>query len=292
MKAIGYYLALPLLYLISLLPAPLLYLLSDFIFIVLYYVSGYRKKVVTTNLTNAFPEKSIKEIKRIQKKYYVHLSDIIVETIKTLTMSRKFTMKHCTFSNEAKTLFDTYFTQKKNIIVVMGHYGNWEWSCSSFSLTCPQKPLVLYRPLRNSYWDKFMIRLRERFGAKTIAMNNTFRQMLALRNKVSATVFAADQTPPPDNAFWITFLNQETAVFKGTELIAKKFNYPVVFASVRKQKRGYYEVYAVTLFEEPAKTSDEEITKAHTRMLEEEIRRQPEFWLWSHRRWKHKKPVH
>ncbi len=291
MNAIGYYLALPFLYLVSLLPPPLLYLLSDFIFVVLYYVTGYRKKVVLTNLKNSFPEKSIDELKGIRRKFYRHLGDLFVEMTKTLTMSKNFTMEHCSFSDEAKALFDNYFNQKKNLVVVMGHYGNWEWSCSSFSLTCPQQPNVIYRPLHNSYWDKFMIRLRERFGARTISMNDTYRRMLALRNQISATVFAADQAPPPENAYWINFLNQDTPVFKGVEIISRKMNYPVVFASVRKQKRGFYKIHAVTLFEEPAKTSDGEITQTHTKMLEEEIRRQPEFWLWSHRRWKHKRPV-
>jgi len=291
MQAIGYYSALPFLYLISLLPSPLLYLLSDFIFVMLFHVTGYRKKVVTVNLKNSFPEKSESELKAIRKKFYRHLSDLFTETVKSLSMSKEFAIRHCSFSDEAKKLFDSYYTQGKSVIVVMGHYGNWEWSESSFSIICQQKPNVIYRPLHNPYWNKYMIRLRERFGARTIPMNDTYREMILRRNEVTATVFVSDQAPPPDHAHWLTFLNQDTPVFKGAELIARKTNYPVVFASVRKQRRGIYQIHAVTLFEESAHTAEGEITQAHTKKLEEEINRQPEIWLWSHRRWKHKKPV-
>jgi KDO2-lipid IV(A) lauroyltransferase len=122
-------------------------------------------------------------------------------------------------------------------------------------------------------------------------MKDTFREMVQHRAELDATAFIADQTPAPDNAFWLTFMNQDTPVFQGTEKIARKMNYPVVYVRVERVKRGFYEISAETLFEEPAKTTDGEITTAHTRALEQDIQRQPESWLWSHRRWKHKRPA-
>jgi KDO2-lipid IV(A) lauroyltransferase len=202
-------------------------------------------------------------------------------------MSKKFIVSHCTFSTEAKVLFDDYYNQKKSIIVVMGHFGNWEWAGLSFPLICKQQLQVIYHPLSNKYFNEMVIHIRTRFGTKLISMPDTFKEMVRSRKSVTATVFIADQTPSPDNAYWTTFLNQQTAVFRGTETIAKKINYPVVFASVRRVKRGRYEIVAETLFEQPAQTTDGEITEAHTRELEKEILKLPEIWLWSHRRWKH-----
>lgn len=290
MQAIGFYLALPFLYLISILPQWLLYRLSDVVFFLLYHITGYRKKIVTENLRNSFPEKTEGELKVIMGRFYSYLCDLFLETFKTLTMSRSFAVAHCTFDERAKELFDHYYTQKRSIIIVMGHFGNWEWAGNSFSLECRQQLYVIYHPLVNPYYNKLIIDMRRRFGTKLIAMKDTFKEMVRNRNHISSTAFIADQTPSPDKAYWTTFLNQDTPVFWGTEAIARKLNYPVVYASVHRVKRGYYKIFAETLFEEPAKTTDGEISEAHTRMLEKEIRKQPEIWLWSHRRWKHKRP--
>jgi len=197
--------------------------------------------------------------------------------------------KHCYFTPEAKALFDKMAAENKSIILVMGHLGNWEWAGNTFSLQLKQQLYVIYHPISNKYFDWLMFKMRSRFGTKLIPMKDTFREMLENRAELNATAFIADQTPAPESAYWTTFLNQDTPVFKGTELIARKINYPVVYATVKRLKRGYYEMHAEVLCETPKATSEGEISELHTRKLERDIIAQPEVWLWSHRRWKHKR---
>lgn len=291
MDAIVYYLTLPFIYLVSALPFPVLYLFSDFLCFVLYRCLGYRKKVVLQNLHNAFPEKSDAELLVICTAFYHNLCDFIVETFKILTISRGGIKKHCTFNPAGLELFAKYAAEGKSVLMVMGHIGNWEWAGHPFSLLCRQQLVVLYHPLANKYFDRLMLRMRSRFGTKMIPMKTAFKHMIAHKSELTATVFISDQTPMPESAYWTTFLNQETAVFKGTEVIARKLDIPVVYTCVKKVKRGYYEMFAETLVESPSATRDGAITELHTQRLEQDIREQPESWLWSHRRWKHKKPA-
>lgn len=291
MNALVYYLVLPFIYLISILPFRVLYAISDFMYFVLYRVLGYRKDVVLTNLRNSFPEKSEAEISKIAKDYYKYLCDLFLETFKTLTIGRKAMLKRCYFSQEALDVFNSLAAQNKSVVLVMGHFGNWEWAGNTFSMQCKHQLYVIYHPIRNKYFDWLMYRMRTRFGTKLIAMKDTFREMLENREELNATAFIADQTPGPENAYWTNFLNQDTPVFKGTELIARKINYTVVYAKVKRVKRGHYEIFAEVLFDNPKGTTDGEISEAHTKKLEQDIIEQPEIWLWSHRRWKHKRPV-
>jgi KDO2-lipid IV(A) lauroyltransferase len=257
----------------------------------LYYVTGYRKKVVLENLRKSFPNKSEAEINRLCKDFYHYLCDLLLETFKTLTITKKTMLRRCTFTNESKVLFDKLAQEKKSIVLVMGHLGNWEWAGNSFSMLCKQQLYVIYHPLTNKHFDSLIYNMRMRFGTKLIAMRNTYRDMVANRHEVNATAFIADQTPSPEGAYWTTFLNQDTPVFKGTEKIAQKLNFPIVYACVKRVKRGFYEIHAKMLVENPAGTKEGEISELHTRQLEGDIIAQPEVWLWSHRRWKHKKPV-
>ncbi len=290
MQAIVYYLTLPFIYLISLLPFPLLYLFSDFVFFLLFHVIGYRKDVVLQNLRNSFPQKTEAELLSLRKAYFHYMCDLSLETLKVLTMSRETMMKHCILLPQTKALFDKYAAEGKSVLMVLGHLGNWEWAGHPFSLQCKQRLDVVYHPLTNKYFDRLMFRMRSRFGTKMIPMQRVFREMATHKNDLTCTVFVSDQTPQPDNAYWTTFLNQDTPVFKGTEVIAKKMNLPIIYARVHKVKRGYYDLYAETLVENPAATADGEISELHTRRLEQDIIAYPETWLWSHRRWKHKKP--
>lgn len=285
-----YYILLPFIYLLSWIPFPLFYGVSDLMFVMIYYVFGYRKKVVGQNLRNAFPEKSEKEIRAIMRRFYRSFCDVLLETFKTLTISERSAIKRCQLTPEALQLFNRYADENKSIIIVMGHFGNWEWAGNTFSLQCRHHLYVVYHPLSNKHFNGLIYRMRTRFGTGLIAMKDTFREMVQHKAELDATAFIADQTPAPDSAFWLTFLNQDTPVFQGTEKIARKMNYPVVYARVERVKRGYYQISAETLFDEPGKTRDGEITAAHTRALEKDIQRQPESWLWSHRRWKHKRP--
>ena len=291
MQAVGYYISLPFLYLISVLPYWLFYGFSDLLFFLLYYVIGYRKKVVRTNIANSFPGMAADEQKRIIRKYYRYLCDLFLESFQTLTMSRSFSARRCSLDPGAKKIFDDFYAKKQSVIIVMGHYGNWEWAGNTFSLECKNQLYVIYHPLDNKYFNRLIIRMRTRFGTKLISMRDTYKEMLKNKDEISATAFIADQTPSPFGAHWTTFLNQDTPVFSGTEKIALKMNYPVVYVSVNRIKRGYYRIMAEVLFYDPRSTREGEISEAHTRKLEKEIIAAPEFWLWSHRRWKHKRPA-
>lgn len=289
MSAIGFYLILPFLYLISILPFPLFYLLSDGVCFLLYRVIGYRKKVVYENLKNSFPGKSHAELKELERKFYHYLCDLFLETLKTLTISKEEALKRCEMNANTRRIFRELYDQKKSCILVMGHYGNWEWAGSSFSLVNPQQLYVIYHPLSNPQFDQLMYKMRTRFGTKLYAMKDTMREMVKNRHEVNATAFIADQTPSPENAYWTTFLHQDTPVFWGTERIAQKLNYPVVYVTVNRVKRGYYSVNTEYLVIDPKNTTEGQISEMHTRKLEQDIMAQPEIWLWSHRRWKHKR---
>jgi KDO2-lipid IV(A) lauroyltransferase len=291
LSAFFYYLSLPFIYLLALLPFPLMYGFSDFINLLLYHVLRYRREVVRQNLQSSFPEKNLTEIIAIEKKFYHHFCDLFLETFKTLTISKENMVKHCELTREAQTLFDQLADERQNFIVVMGHLGNWEWGGNSFSICCRQELFVIYHPLSNKYFDGLIYKMRTRFGTRLIAMKDTLRVVLKNRDRLTATAFIADQTPLPDKAHWLSFMNQDTAVFPGVEKIVSKLQYPMVYVSIRKVARGYYKIFAekMDLPFDFQKTGV--ITEMHTRKLEADIRREPENWLWTHRRWKHVRPA-
>lgn len=290
MQAIGYYITLPFIYLISILPFWLLYSVSDFLYFIIYKLVGYRKKVVITNLKNSFPQKSDEEINMLTKKFYSFFCDWIIEMIKSITISEKEALKRCHFTN--KEIIDQYYNGGKKLIFVMGHLGNFELGDAEIATNSNYQLYSVFKPLSNKYFDRLIKKKRTRFGSKVVAMNDTFRTMMRLKDnpELNATLFIADQTPQKNNAYWTTFLNQETPIFWGTEIIAKKLNYPVIYISMKQTKRGYYEITPELLCDNPATTKKGEISEMHTKRLEKNIKEQPEIWLWSHRRWKHQKP--
>lgn len=289
LQALLYYITLPLIYLLSLLPFGVLYLISDGVYLLLYRLAGYRRKVVMENLRNSFPQKTDKELSDICKAFYHHLCDLFLETFKTLTITPTEMFRHCRMDEGAQTLLDGLAQKGQTVVLVMGHQGNWEWGGNTFSLACKQKLYVIYHPLSNKYFDGLIYRMRSRFGTGLIPMNDTFREMVKNKGIVHATAFIADQTPGPDNAYWTTFLNQDTPVFWGTERIARKMNYPVVYVQIKKEGRGKYVLHAEMLIQQAKDTKEGEISEIFTRRLEKDIMEQPETWLWSHRRWKHKR---
>lgn len=284
-----YFIALPFIYFLSVLPFPLLYLLSDALFLILFYVVRYRRGVVSVNLRNAFPDKNAIQLYRLEKAYYSYFCDLLLETFKTLTIKPANMLKRCRMDPAALGLFESLAEQNKSFIIVMGHKGNWEWAGNTFSLTCRHHLYVIYHPLSNIYFDRLMYKMRTRFGTGLIAMKNTFRDMVRNKAELNATAFIADQSPSPEKAYWTPFLNQDTPVFPGVEKIAEKMEYPVVYVSVDRVKRGYYQVNAHLLTSPPYLHKPGYITETHIRQLETDIIRQPETWLWSHRRWKHKR---
>ncbi|MFC1730681.1 lysophospholipid acyltransferase family protein [candidate division KSB1 bacterium] len=285
MKAIIYYIFLPIIFLISILPFFWLYRLSDFLYVIVYGLVGYRKKVVFSNLRNSFPEKSDEDLKQIQRKFYRYFFDLIVETIKSLSISSRTLRKRFLFSD--LSLLEKYYEQNQSIVVVIGHLGNWELGGARFAIEPLHKLNVIYHPLHNKYFDRLLYKMRTRLGNGLYAMNNTLRGMLEDKNTVTATAFIADQTPSPHGAYWMDFLNQDTPFFSGTGKIANKFNYPVVYVSVKRIKRGYYKIYLEVLVSDSGSTEPEEIVSRFTKKLEQDIREIPEIWLWTHRRWKH-----
>jgi KDO2-lipid IV(A) lauroyltransferase len=276
------------LYLLSLLPFWALYLISDFIFFLLYYVTGYRRKVVQENLLNSFPEKTEHERAAIERKYYQYLADLMVETIKMITVSKKELIKRVTSPNPE--VLDKYFSQGRSIMAAVGHYGNWEMADLRTGIHITDKPvLVVYKPLTNQVFDEFFIKMRSRYGATLVAMKNVLRTMVRHKDDVVFSAFVADQTPVQHEANYFTnFLNQPTAFFLGIEKIAKLTNPVVVFCDVQRVKRGYYSFKLIPLIENPKDTAPYEITEAYVKYLEDMIKREPQYWLWSHRRWKFK----
>lgn len=278
-------------WILSLFPLRILYFFSDFLYYILYYLFNYRRKVVRSNLSHSFPEKSTEEIIQIEKKFYRHLCDLFVEMYRLWHMSEKEIRKRCIFRHTE--ILEKYYAEGRGVIGVLGHYGNWEWMVSYPLWARPGIDFYpLYKPLHDRVFDRMMLKIRSRFGAVPVPKNDILRMIVKdLRNKkVFLGGFIGDQTPNRANLnFWTRFLNHDTAVLLGTEKIARKFNLPVISLHMRLVKRGYYEVDFIDLCADPAGLAPGELTELHTRMLERHIMEVPELWLWSHKRWKHKR---
>lgn len=275
----------------SKLPFRVIYVISDLMYLIVFYLVGYRKKVVYTNLNNAFPEKDQKEIDQIARRFYRHFCDLILESVKLPGMTLKDLDKR--YSVNGLDMLNKYADQGKGCVLVGMHYNNWEWSTTAqrFSLKCLL--LIVYNPVRkNVPMERFLKETRERFGAVTVPMSQSARAVMRYNqeNIPTCLFLAADQTPPQQSHFWTTFLNQETAFFSGPERIAIKTGQPVFFHYTEKVGRGKYHVELIELFPEPEKVAPDTILMTYVDTIEKIIREKPEYWLWSHRRWKHKRP--
>ena len=291
MGAIGYYIFYGINWIVTLLPLPVLYILSDFIYLLLYYFPSYRKNVVSTNLKNSFPEKSAEELKEIEKKFYRHLADMFIETFKLTHMSNKEQKRRFTYSN--LQIIDKLREEKRDIIAVLGHYNNWEWP-TLLPYYLNYKTIIIYKPLQNKYFDRYMYNHRSKDGIVLTPMSLIIREIIKNRknNINTLSVFLSDQTPvKSDIQYWTTFLNQETPVYIGAEKVASKYDMAVVFFHIQKIKRGHYNLDIELLFDHTEGLPEHLITETHVKRLEEIIREKPEYWLWTHRRWKHKRPV-
>jgi KDO2-lipid IV(A) lauroyltransferase len=267
------------------------FILSDVINYLLFDVIGYRKKVILKNLRNSFPDKSEAEIQAIAQAYHQHLTDLIVETIKFKTAPEAEILERM---QGDINIMNRYFQQGKNLIYLMGHRGNWELANLFSSLCFQHECIVVYRPLQNAESEKWFLELRTRFNATMVPMNQVFRELQKKRTRPYVLVLANDQSPVPQTAFWTQFLNQDTGVFRGVEAIARRYNLTVLNADFKKtpNKRGYYQLDIKVITEDPCAMRNNEILERQLRILESDIVEQPENWLWSHRRWKHKRPNH
>jgi len=275
--------------LLSRLPMGVLYSISDVLYLLAYRVIGYRRKVVRTNLLRSFPEKSIKEIRAIESNFYHFFCDIAMETVKQGSISKEEIYKRMTFSNYDVML--SYLKQGRSVMLMMGHYCNWEWGLSGDSYMPDGAAIYpVYQKLNNKVFDDFMLHNRNNLGARCIEKDELVRTMVRMRDKGICGMFCmiSDQSPMQKFIrYRMNFLNQDTPVFLGTEQLARKYDYPVFYFDVERTRRGYYHAKIVTVSLEPAKSADYEITTRFMQLLEESIRRRPELWLWTHNRWKH-----
>jgi Kdo2-lipid IVA lauroyltransferase/acyltransferase len=290
MDKIGYYLLRATTWIIHLFPLRLNYIFSDFLYLIIYYIVRYRRNVVSKNLLNSFSGKSIKERKVIEKKFYHHLCDTFIETLYYDRISFEEAKDRVKFLNPELPIH--YLDQGRPVVVYLGHYNNWEWF-SNWPLYTNHRFYAIYKKLQSKAFGRFFYNLRSRLGAIPLERSDTFRQLMGDAQKGIPTLsaFIFDQTPRIyEIQYWTTFLNQDTAVVVGAEKVARKLNAVVVTVHPRKIRRGYYEVEYFLVTENAKDTEKFEITEKCTRFLEKIILEKPEYWLWSHKRWKHKRP--
>ncbi len=275
-------------FVIGILPFRVLYFFSDIIYLILYYIVGYRKSVVTDNIKKSFPDKSEAEIKQLIKLSYKNLSDVIVEGFKAFTMTdRQIKERHKVLNPE---ILDQIQNNKRGIIATPCHYGNWEWGAMSPGLYFKHKIVAFYKPLSNPKINHFVNKNRSRTGSLLISIYKTSETFKKFADQKVIYVMAADQSPSNvKKAFWVDFLGRETAFLHGPELYAKKYNYPVIFVDIQRVKRGYYELWLSIISDNSVDLKQGEITTLYAKKLEEAILKKPENYLWSHRRWKHQK---
>lgn len=291
MQFIAYILIYPLLWLISILPFRLLYTLSDIIFVLLYYIIGYRKSTVAANLKLVFPEKSETERKQIKKKFYRHLCDMIFESIKSMTISEQEMKKRYKFTNVE--VLQNIENQNRSTVLMCGHYGSWEW-IFILQTYVKSKGYAVYKRLSNPYFDRLVKRIRAKYNSYLITTKETIVTLKAAKERGELTIngFVSDQTPKPNRALhWNNFMGIKVPVHTGAEMLAKTLDMSVVFFGVKKIKRGYYETTFTVLADNPKEFKDYEITDAFLKLVEQQIYDAPEYYLWTHKRWKHRDKV-
>lgn len=283
----SYYLIYPAAWCIGRLPYQIQLLVADFVRWVLYRVVRYRRRVVRENLRASFPEMDEAERKRIEREFYKHLADVVVETLSLASVSEREILRRMRYLNMEDL---KRWTEGRSWISAMAHYGSWEYTTNFDLYHTHDETLAVYRPLSDRGAERFYRRIRSRFGVRPVPMHDVGREMVrCVREGRSATLaLIADQTPPwPEIQNWTSFLERWTPFFMGMEKIAVKFRLPVVFLDVRKVRRGYYEAAFELLYDGSEAVAEGEITRRYAERLERMIRQRPEWWMWSHRRWKH-----
>ena len=274
----------------SRLPLEVLYLFSDLLYLIINHVLRYRRRVVYDNLQSAFPERSPAEIRKLANDFYRHFADIVVETIKAITMSDKHLLERVHWLD--LDVVREHAKRGRPVILASTHQCNWEWLLLTGCLHLPGLVSFAYRPLHSEWMDRLMLRLRSRFGGVPIPAKNLYRESLRRGTHINVLAIVADHRPRRrDEKYWTTFLNQDTAFFVGTERLARKIEVPVVFVGMKRVRRGHYQVCPRTLAEPPYGNREHAILDKFARAAEEQIKDDPSRWLWSHRRWKYEKPA-
>jgi len=291
MQLLAFILIYPILWLLSILPFRLLYAFSDFLYLFVYKIFGYRTSTVKANLNLVFPEKSEKEIKTIMDKFYHHLCDMIVEAIKSMTITDAELQKHFKFSNV--DLLVDLGKKNKSVILMCAHYGSWEW-IFILQKHVSQKGFAVYKRLANKYFDRMIKRIRAKHNSQLITTKETFAILSETKKKGDLTIngFVSDQSPKAHKALhWNEFMGIKVPMYTGAETLAKQLDMAVVFFDVQRQRRGYYETTFTTITENPNDYKDYEITDLFFKLVEKQILDAPEFYLWTHKRWKHRDKV-
>ena len=273
---------------ISYLPKYFLYFFSNLLYVFLGRVLKYRKKIIHKNLKNSFPEKSENEIFGIRNNFYKHFCDLIVESFSGFSISRKSIEQKITIKNQ--DLLNDFAEKGQNIILIGGHYNNWEMTAQRMPLVFKHELFAIYKPIKNKFYDRKMKSSREKFGLNMISMKETKAYFTNETGTPRAIIFGSDQSPSNSKkAYWTKFLNQDSAFLYGAEKYAKSFNWPVIYVSINKIKRGDYLVEYQLITQKPKEESYGEIIKKFAFLLESDIKNQPEYWLWTHNRWKKEK---
>lgn len=273
---------------VSVMPFRLLYLISDMAFYIFYSIIGYRKQVVRTNLKNSFPEKSDEEIQSIMVDYYHFLTDLFFESLKGMTISRKELEKRHRYINPE--IINQFLEKNRSVMGVAAHYGNWEWGAFSGASQFSGEMIAFYKPMNNRIIDRYVVRHRARFNCHLAPIGETYYTFRHYLNQAVTYFMVADQSPSNlRKSYWCDFLNQDTAFIHGPEDYSRLYNLPVVFIEIRRVKRGFYEVHFSLLTENPASLPTGKVTQLYRDRLEAMIKRDPAYWLWSHRRWKRKR---
>ena len=285
MKKVIFYLYYPLVLVVSKLPFRAIYIVSNVLYYIVYKLARYRLPVVKANLSSCFSELSDIERQEIEIRFYKYFCDHLVESFKSLSISKQAVTSRMAISGIEQVKEE--LSDGNSVIILLGHFGNWELANQAISLALPNQLNAVYMPFTDKHFNKLMLKVRTRFGGKATPQKSVYKEMRTQLGQPCATAFLADQTPPLGQGIQINFLNQKTPVFDGPEKIARKLNQQVYYLRIQRSARGNYHISLDLITKTPASTSEGQITRGYFKLLEDDIKQNPEYWLWSHRRWKH-----